>query len=44
MIATVNVGSETSRNKMTRWVKKWEAEKKKSDGVCVVSHRHPEYW
>jgi DNA cross-link repair 1A protein len=43
MIATVNVGSETSRNKMARWVAKWEAEKKGRQGD-IVPHRHVDYW
>jgi DNA cross-link repair 1A protein len=44
MIATVNVGSETSRAKMAKWVEKWEAEKKKRGKVEVVHFRSPEYW
>jgi DNA cross-link repair 1A protein len=44
MIATVNVGSETSRGKMAKWVAKWEAEQKKWGKVEVISHRHSDYW
>ncbi|KAJ3505939.1 hypothetical protein NMY22_g17407 [Coprinellus aureogranulatus] len=43
MIATVNVGSEKSRAKMTKWVAKWEAERKKRSEE-VVAHRHLDYW
>ncbi|KAG9223867.1 hypothetical protein CCMSSC00406_0007729 [Pleurotus cornucopiae] len=45
MIATVNVGSETSRAKMAKWVQKWEAERrKKGKGAPVVSYRKVDYW
>ncbi|KAI0792063.1 DRMBL-domain-containing protein [Abortiporus biennis] len=44
MIATVNVGSETSRGKMSKWVEKWEAERKKKGKVEIVSHRASDYW
>ncbi len=44
MIATVNVGSEASRAKMTRWVEKWEAEQKKRTQGEIVPHRAPDYW
>ena len=44
MIATVNVGSETSRGKMTKWVERWEAEKKKRGRTEIVPHRAPDYW
>ncbi|EAU90173.1 DNA cross-link repair protein pso2/snm1 [Coprinopsis cinerea okayama7 len=44
MIATVNVGSERSRGKMTKWFGKWEAERKRRGKVEVVAHRHIEYW
>lgn len=44
MIATVNVGSETSRGKMSKWVSRWEAERKKRGATTVVPHRHPDYW
>ncbi|KAI1791850.1 DRMBL-domain-containing protein [Ganoderma leucocontextum] len=44
MIATVNVGSETSRGKMARWVERWEAERKKRGKVEVVGYRAQDYW
>ncbi|KAF5383774.1 hypothetical protein D9615_003561 [Tricholomella constricta] len=44
MIATVNVGSETSRGKMKKWVSRWEAERKKNGKDAIVPHRHIEYW
>lgn len=44
MIATVNVGRESSRGKMAKWVEKWEAERKKRGATEVVPHRAPDYW
>ncbi|KAF7370359.1 DNA cross-link repair protein PSO2/SNM1 [Mycena sanguinolenta] len=44
MIATVNVGSERSRAKMTRWFEKWEAERKKRKKGDAVPHRRSDYW
>ncbi|RPD53376.1 DRMBL-domain-containing protein [Lentinus tigrinus ALCF2SS1-7] len=44
MIATVNVGSETSRGKMAKWVERWEAERKKRGEIEVVKYRTPDYW
>ena len=44
MIATVNVGNETSRGKMARWVERWEAERKKRGKAKVVGHRAQDYW
>lgn len=45
MIATVNVGSETSRAKMAKWVQKWEAERRKrGKGATVVPYRKVDYW
>ncbi|RDB23954.1 DNA cross-link repair protein pso2/snm1 [Hypsizygus marmoreus] len=44
MIATVNVGSETSRGKMAKWVARWEAERKKRGKDVIIPHRHFEYW
>ncbi|OSD04737.1 DRMBL-domain-containing protein [Trametes coccinea BRFM310] len=44
MIATVNVGSETSRGKMGKWVERWEAERKKRGGAKIVEHRAEDYW
>ncbi|OCH85205.1 DRMBL-domain-containing protein [Obba rivulosa] len=43
MIATVNVGSESGRKKMGRWIERWEAERKKGGGG-VVQYRAPDYW
>ncbi|KAJ7682653.1 DNA cross-link repair protein pso2/snm1 [Mycena polygramma] len=44
MIATVNVGSERSRAKMTQWMQKWEAEKKKRKKGEAVPHRRFDHW
>lgn len=44
MIATVNVGSESSRGKMAKWVERWEAERKKRGGAKVVEYRAEDYW
>ncbi|KAH9944972.1 DRMBL-domain-containing protein [Epithele typhae] len=44
MIATVNVGSESSRGKMAKWIERWDAERKKRGKVEVVHYRAPEYW
>ncbi|KAF8347798.1 DNA repair metallo-beta-lactamase-domain-containing protein [Amanita rubescens] len=44
MIATVNVGSESSRRKMSQWVSRWETERKKRGSDTVVPCRHPDYW
>ena len=44
MIATVNVGSETSRRKMFKWISRWEAERKKRGKDIIIPHRHPDYW
>ncbi|KAI5834154.1 DRMBL-domain-containing protein [Schizophyllum commune Tattone D] len=44
MIATVNVGSESSRGKMAKWVQRWEAERKKRGKVEVVGARREDYW
>ena len=44
MIATVNVGSESSRAKMAKWVEKWERERKKHGRDAIVPHHHPDYW
>jgi DNA cross-link repair 1A protein len=44
MIATVNVGSETSRGKMSKWVERWEAERKKCGANIVVTPRHEDFW
>lgn len=44
MIATVNVGRESSRGKMAKWVEKWEAERKKRGKTEIVQFRAPDYW
>ncbi|EJD48048.1 DRMBL-domain-containing protein [Auricularia subglabra TFB-10046 SS5] len=46
MIATVNVGSATSRGKMAKWFEKWDAEQRARarTGVDVVPHRTMDYW
>lgn len=44
IIATVNVGSESGRAKMTKWFAKWEAERKKKASDSIVPYRHPHYW
>jgi DNA cross-link repair 1A protein len=43
-IAIINVGSKASKAKMSKWVKKWEAEKKKRGAVEIVPPRHSDYW
>ncbi|KAJ7625529.1 beta-lactamase-like protein [Roridomyces roridus] len=44
MIATVNVGSERSRAKMGRWIKKWEEERRKRAKDQIVPSRRDDYW
>ena len=44
MIATVNVGSETSRKKMGKWMERWEAERKRRGTTQVVDPRADDYW
>lgn len=43
MIATVNVESEKSRAKMSKWFERWEAERRKSK-QGIITHRSPDYW
>ncbi|KAI0035352.1 DRMBL-domain-containing protein [Vararia minispora EC-137] len=43
IIATVNVGSEASRVKISAWISRWEAERKRRGGG-IVPYRSPEYW
>ena len=43
MIATVNVGSEKSRKKMSVWIERWEVERKRRNGE-PVPHRAEDYW
>jgi len=47
IIATVNVGSASSRGKMVKWFEKWEAERKRrrnSGAEEIVRYRHIDYW
>lgn len=52
MIATVNVGSESGRGKMSKWFERWELErrrrKEKGEGLLdrdgVVPFRSVDYW
>lgn len=44
MIATVNVGSASSRGKMAKWIARWEAEKRKGRNNSIIPYRHPYYW
>ncbi|KZS90720.1 DRMBL-domain-containing protein [Sistotremastrum niveocremeum HHB9708] len=55
MIATVNVGSATSRGKMMKWFERWESERKKvvrdasymkrgDDKDSVIAYRRVDYW
>jgi len=44
MMATVNVGSENSRRKMSKWVHQWEIERKKCSIDFMVTPRHEDYW
>ena len=44
MIATVNVGSENARNKMGKWIERWDAERKKRGKGEVVEYRAKDYW
>lgn len=44
MIATVNVGRESSRAKMAKWVERWEVERKRRGKVEVVRYRAPDFW
>lgn len=47
VVATVNVGSAAGRAKMTKWVEKWDAERKrrKEAGLpAIVEFREKDYW
>ncbi|KAK2463603.1 hypothetical protein APHAL10511_004354 [Amanita phalloides] len=44
MIATVNVGNESSRRKMDKWISKWEVERRKRGNDIVIPYRHMDYW
>lgn len=43
IIATVNVGTANSRNKMARWFEKWKSEKKRREYKPVIP-RDPDYF
>jgi len=43
MIATVNIGSETSRAKMNQWFERWKKEKTKRNEP-IVQYRDVDYW
>lgn len=43
MIATVNIGSEASRAKMSQWFERWKKERAKRKG-SVVHYRNIDYW
>ncbi|KIJ20718.1 hypothetical protein PAXINDRAFT_66030 [Paxillus involutus ATCC 200175] len=43
MIATVNIGSERSRDRMAKWVERWESEKKRTK-VSAIQPRATDYW
>jgi hypothetical protein len=38
-IPTVNVGSKNSRSRMSAWIDKWQAERRKAGGVVDVSEK-----
>ena len=47
VIATVNVGSQTGRDKMQKWIEKWEGERKRRRDAGeseVVEYRSLDYW
>ena len=44
MIATVNVGNETSRKKIFNWISRWQAERKKRGEDIIIAHRRLDYW
>lgn len=47
IVATVNVGSATARAKMSKWIERWEVERKRrreAGLAAVVEYRHLEYW
>lgn len=39
IIPTVNVGSKNSRDRMTAWIDKWQAERRRAGGVLDVSDK-----
>ena len=44
IIATVNIGSESSRAKMDVWFQKWQAARKKFGGRVTIQQRDEDYW
>jgi len=44
IVATVNVESATSRAKISAWIARWEAERRKRPHESVVPYRTLEYW
>lgn len=46
MIATVNVGTESGRNKIATWVKHWQIEnnKRRERGEGAIESRTLDYW
>ena len=44
IVATVNVESAASRAKISAWIARWEAERKKRPSGDVVPYRTLEYW
>ncbi|XP_006461805.1 hypothetical protein AGABI2DRAFT_185905 [Agaricus bisporus var. bisporus H97] len=44
VVATVNVNSESSRGKMTKWVERWEGERRKRGTDILVTPRREDYW
>lgn len=47
VIATVNVGTATGREKMDKWVSKWDTERKRRrerGESTIVEYRSLEYW
>jgi DNA cross-link repair 1A protein len=44
IVATVNVESAASRAKISAWIARWEAERRKRSPGSVVPYRTLEYW
>ncbi|KAH9072363.1 DRMBL-domain-containing protein [Lactarius deliciosus] len=44
IVPTVNVESAASRAKISTWIARWEAERRKRPPGVVPSYRTPEYW
>ena len=43
IIPTVNIGNEKARAKMSQWIKRWEAERKRGK-ISFVEPRTEDYW